>query len=584
MMTHRNTTSILLLVALLSLAIRTMAGDGRFIERPVTPQRVVWTSDATGTHVRQAEQLLQPFSGQVAVSDKHHCTLRSDSTHTASILLDFGKEIHGGLKIFAGIRRSKKAATLRITYGESVSEAMSRIGADTKANATNDHALRELIVQVPWLGSAMTGHSGFRFARIDLLDTDIDVNITAVQAISRMRDYDYEGTFECNDQRLNDIFSTAAYTVHLNMQEYIWDGIKRDRLVWLGDLNPEILTICNVFGQQAFDLIHRSLDFGRDAYPLPAFINDMSSYSLWWIINQYDLYRYEGNLDYLRQQRSYLSGLVERFAALIDSTTGAEKIPGGFLDWATSENSTAIHGGMQALAYIAMLRAAAMGTYLDDAALTQRANDVAALLAHHLPDTDNTQALSLLALSGLRKDTETVAQQILHNGLTQISTFYGYYALEALARAGRYNDALDIISTYWGKMLDLGATTFWEELTWNDVANAARIDEPVPDGKFDIHADGGAYCYVGLRASLCHGWASGPATWLMQHVLGVMPLEPGCTKLSIAPHLGQLQWAKGTFPTPKGLVHIDVRRDAHGKQVVSVKAPKGIKIVESKQK
>ena len=38
----------------------------------------------------------------------------------------------------------------------------------------------------------------------------------------------------------------------------------------------------------------------------------------------------------------------------------------------------------------------------------------------------------------------------------------------------------------------------------------ARIDELVPPGKKDLHGDFGAYCYVGFRHSLCHGWASGP--------------------------------------------------------------------------
>jgi alpha-L-rhamnosidase len=41
-----------------------------------------------------------------------------------------------------------------------------------------------------------------------------------------------------------------------------------------------------------------------------------------------------------------------------------------------------------------------------------------------------------------------------------------------------------------------------------------QIDEIVPAGKKDIHDDYGAYCYVGFRHSLCHGWASGPTAFL----------------------------------------------------------------------
>lgn len=58
-------------------------------------------------------------------------------------------------------------------------------------------------------------------------------------------------------------------------------------------------------------------------------------------------------------------------------------------------------------------------------------------------------------------------------------------------------------------MLDMGATTFWEDFDMDWMENAARIDQIVPAGKKDIHGDYGAYCYRGFRHSLCHGWASG---------------------------------------------------------------------------
>ena len=144
---------------------------------------------------------------------------------------------------------------------------------------------------------------------------------------------------------------------------------------------------------------------------------------------------------------------------------------------------------------------------------------------------------------------------------------------------GKYDEALDFISTYWGAMLDLGATTFWEDLKYADVANAARIDEIVPPGKHDIHAGGGAYCYKGLRLSLCHGWASGPTSWLTRYVLGIVPIEPGCRVLQVKPNLGPLQSVKGTFPTPYGIVTVSCTKNGRGKVVCDIQAPKGVKIV-----
>lgn len=54
------------------------------------------------------------------------------------------------------------------------------------------------------------------------------------------------------------------------------------------------------------------------------------------------------------------------------------------------------------------------------------------------------------------------------------------------------------------------------------------------------------------RGSLCHGWASGPTARLTAHVLGIKLLEPGCKVIAVQPHLGKLQFAEGTFPTPYG--------------------------------
>ena len=61
-----------------------------------------------------------------------------------------------------------------------------------------------------------------------------------------------------NDERLNRIWQTGAYTVHLNMQDYLWDGIKRDRLVWIGDMGPETMTVLSVFGNQDIQIIGQS--------------------------------------------------------------------------------------------------------------------------------------------------------------------------------------------------------------------------------------------------------------------------------------------------------------------------------------
>ena len=97
--------------------------------------------------------------------------------------------------------------------------------------------------------------------------------------------------------------------------------------------------------------------------------------------------------------------------------------------------------------------------------------------------------------------------------------------------------------------------------------------------KINVHACYGKYCYKGYRHSLCHGWASGVTAWITENILGVKILEPGCKKIKIQPQLGNLQWAKGTYPTPYGILVVEHRKDAEGKIKTDVKAPKEIEVI-----
>ena len=533
----------------------------------ILPQRIV---RATG-NIQNPEQLLAPYPGQVSTNEDNYVSMAPGS----SVLLDFGKELHGGIEIVRTISGSHDPARFRLCLGESVSEAMSSV-KETGSTATNDHASREMDIFVPWLGSLRVGNSGFRFARLDLLDGE-DIEILAVRAVSVMRDIPYLGSFSCSDDRLNEIWQTGAYTVHLCMQDYLWDGIKRDRLVWMGDMHPEVMTANTVFGDQY--VIRKSLDYVRDKTAPTDWMNGICSYSLWWIIIQHHLYNWYGDLDYLSQQKEYLTALLH--SVMANFKDGKENFTEGrFIDWPSNDYPEVIHAGLQALSVRAMDAGADMAGWLGDEALKDECLKQASALRGYVPSTaGNSQAAALLAISGML-DAGQAGALIVENGPEKFTSFMGYYLLEALAKGGRYDDALRLIREYWGRMIELGATTFWEDFNFEDGKNAARIDEIVPEGKFDIHADGGAYCYVGLRHSFRHGWASGPTAWLSRHVLGIEPVEAGFKKVRIEPNLGELDWAQGTFPTPYGVIEVRHEKKADGSVATSVKLPKGVKRVK----
>lgn len=555
----------------------------------VAPEKVLWKSSSDPAAVSGEDVLLAPGDGQAVLGAASVCRMKSSPEVQASLLLDFGRELQGGIRIVTGQYPSGKPVRIRVRFGESASEAMCEI--DGINGACNDHAIRDMEIILPWLGTLETGNSGFRFVRIDLLDMDTELQLKEVNAYMVYRDIPYEGSFRSSDSRLDSIWMTGAYTVHLNLQNYLTEGVKRDRLVWVGDLHPEVMTVCSVFGYN--DAVPLSLDLSRDTNPLPAWMNGISSYSIWWLLIQRDWYMHTGDLKYLAGQKDYLAGLLDMLISKVGED-GTEHLDGGrFLDWPSEPNRKAVDAGLHSLMVMAMDAGAGLCDILGESSRAKRCRRTLELLkkssgaaswleglSRDNPSSPgNKQAAALMTLSGEVPAAEACDKCIMSGGAAGFSTFYGYYMLEAMAAAGRYSEAMDMIRSYWGGMLDLGATTFWEDfdLSWKD--NAARIDSLVPEGKKDVHRDYGGYCYKGFRHSLCHGWASGPTSWLSRHVLGIEILFPGCRRIRVTPHLGDLEWVEGTFPTPFGPVY--VRHEKNGCKVISeIKAPKGVKVVK----
>jgi hypothetical protein len=544
----------------------------------IAPTRVVWTS-ATGT--THAPSLLGAKAGQALLKNPQPaCVLAAAGPGGTGggVLLDFGTELTGNVEIITPMTKDKEPPLVRIRFGESVAEAMADLGG--VPNAQNDHALRDQTVRLPWLGKITIGPSGFRFVRIDNLDPQHPVHLSEVRAVLLLRDVPQVGAFRCDDERLNRIWEVGAYTVHLNMQEYLWDGVKRDRLVWIGDMHPEVATINAVFGYN--DVVPRSLDLTRDVTPPTEWMNNISSYSMWWVLIHEQWWMHHGNRAYLAAQKPYLQALLKKLAALI-GPDGRERIDGmRFLDWPSSPNKQGVTAGLQGLLVMTLDAGDRLMRVLDDPATAQLCAAAATRGRRVVPEVNGSKSgAALQALAGLRDAAQTAREVLKVGGPSNISTFDGYYVLQALAKAGETDTALEFISTYWGAMLDLGATTFWEDFDLAWMENAARIDELVPAGKKDVHGGYGAYCYIGFRHSLCHGWASGPTAWLSEHVLGVSPLEPGFKRVRVVPQLGRLQWAEGAYPTPLGPIKVRHERQADGTVKSKIEAPPGIIVVRS---
>ena len=522
--------------------------------------------------VTNAEALLKEQLLQVNLNEPD-CTVleNTEDGEESGILLDFGREINGAARILTFSSHSQMPASVHITYGESVAESLSKIGYK---NATNDHSVRDTDVFLPSYSDMTFNETGFRFLYIHLNGKGVKLSLKAVTAVSVYRDIPALGSFRCDNETINRIYDTAAYTCKLCLQNYIWDGIKRDRLVWVGDMHPEMLTVRTVFGN--IPIMAKTLDFIREATPMTKWMNNMPTYSLWWMIIVRDWYFYTGNKEFLENNSGYILSLSKKICSIV-SDDGSDSIGYYFLDWPTNDTEAGKYGS-RALLVLALNAAAELSRYCNDIATADLCDKKAEILKTCEWNTCTAkQTAAMIALAGCC-DEIIAASEILEGGAVGFSTFMSYYLLKAAAKKDM-TATLSVLEEYYGAMLKLGATAFWEDFNIEWAKNASPIDEIPGDGKSDVHGDNGAFCYKGFRHSLCHGWSSAPTAFLAEEVLGIHILSVGCKKVEIKPNLGDLSWAKGTYPTPYGIISVECRRLENGEIHTKWTAPEEIEVI-----
>ncbi len=522
---------------------------------------------------------------QATLTPKSLCKLDTGAT----LLVDFGEELSGGIKLVFYKNEGKR---LRLSFGESAKEALSGAESDRTGN---DFTVRDTTLEVPSCGTVEYGKCAFRFVYISPLDAPI--YLSGLFARVDFRDLPWLGTFEASDRRLAEIWRISARTLHLNMQELLLGDAKEKRLPSLAALYPELRCAAALFGNM--DCVKETLDFIKNTTPKNAWMEGYPSRSLIWVLAQYEVYMYSGELDYLGASMDAVLDILARFAKCISgdgSVVGLDK----YIDTSTDGNASAKDAAFGALAALVFER----GAYLCRAigkeeftAAAERLEIYAKRLRRHEAWSVNRQAIAMQLLSGQKKPEDAIAtltKDTAHN----ISAFWGYATLAALSRCGAHKCALDAMKKYWGAMLELGATSFFEEFVLSDTEGEnppQKLDMPPVifpkkqktangiDPSVNAHFENYDKAPESYSPrSLCHGISTYPLPWITEHILGVKILEPGCKKLSVEPNLLNLAYIKGTFPTPYGPVEISVTK-AEGEPLVEITAPAEVEIVRKEK-
>lgn len=466
-----------------------------------------------------------------------------------SLFIDFGKETFGLVRLENVTGRGNAA----LYYGESEEEAMACEEAETFDKIFIDNSEKSTIT--------LKNTRAFRFVNIIY---DEGIKIENVCGLNEYLPVEYKGKFKCSNETLNKIWDTAVYTLHLNTREFLLDGIKRDRWVWGGDALQSFLMNYYTFFDK--DVNRRTLIALRGKDPVEIHINTIMDYTFYWFMTLNDYYLYTGDIDFIKQNYDKMLNLMDFCLKRRNENDMMEGLPGDwvFIDWADNMDKDGELASEQILLCRSLEVMAQFSRLLEDTNKSHEYEKLAVDLKEKIMNIfwddeqggfinnrvngvinkSMTKHPSILAILTGLLDKEKVEQVknkvILNTDLPEITTpYFRFFELDALCEIGEHEYVTKEMLAYWGGMLELGATSFWEEYKPNLTGSEHYAMYNRPFGK-----------------SLCHAWGASPVYILGKYYLGVRPLTPGYETYLVEPNLGGLQWIEGTVPMENGKVNI----------------------------
>ena len=416
------------------------------------------------------------------------------------------------------------------------------------------------------------------------------------------------GFFECSEPLLNQLHDNVVWGTKGNFLDLPTDCPQRDeRLGWTGDIAAFAPTAAFLFDVGPFLsdwLVDLALEQEHADGMVPFVVPDVLKYqphpeefaapdstAIWsdaavWV--PWALWQAYGDRTVLERQYDSMTSHVRRVETLL-SPTGLWDTSFQFGDWldpdAPPDAPAQAKADTGVVATACLFRSATI--VAETAGMLGRTEDAAAFSAlaartrtafneHYVTGggtivSDCTTVYTLAIVFGLL-DAETeqlagkrLAELVAESGYRVSTGFAGTpYITDALTQTGHLDDAYRLLlerdCPSWLYPVTMGATTVWE-----------RWDSMLPDGSIN----------PGEMTSFNHYALGAVADWMHRTIGGIVPTEPGYSKVRIAPRPGGgLTSAATALETPHGRLEVSWRLDDNG-LVVDTLVPDGVDAVLS---
>ena len=555
-------------------------------------------SDEAWTGVHPAEldfSTLTPYIGPPVRRQEELPPIKIWTSPTGKTLVDFGQNLVGWIRASV---QGPAGTTITLRHAEVLEKEELGTRPLRTAKATDRFILSggEDVFE-----PTFTFH-GFRYVEVDGWPGELTSDtLTAVVVSSELRRI---GEFECSDEMLNQLHRNVVWGLRGNFLDVPTDCPQRDeRLGWTGDIAVFTPTASYLFDvddflrdwlndlaaeQQAADGLVPSVVpdvlkyVERPAgWPIPdttAIWSDAAvwvPWSLWWAYGDLQVLadQFDSMVAHVRRIESKLSptGLWDegfQFGDWLDPTAPPDE-PGV----SRADNGVVATACLYRDAHIVRDAATLLGRHEDAehfASLAERTR--AAFNEHYVrpegiihSDAETPYALAIVfglldpedeQLAGKR-----LADLVAESGYHIRTGFAGTpFITHALTQTGHLEAAYRLLlqteCPSWLYPVTMGATTIWE-----------RWDSMLPDGTIN----------PGQMTSFNHYAFGAVAYWMHQIIGGIAPLEPGYSRVLIAPQPGgDIRWARSSLESRHGKISVSWSQDHDGPIELDVAVPDGV--------
>ncbi|MEQ7123697.1 family 78 glycoside hydrolase catalytic domain [Actinopolymorpha sp. B11F2] len=523
---------------------------------------------------------LVPYVGPPVKRHDVLAPVRVWSSPSGRTLVDFGQNLVGWLRFTV---RGPRGAEIRIRHAEVLEDGELGVRPLRDAQATDRFILSG---GDDFFEPTKTFH-GFRYAEITGWPGELTADsVEAVVVHSELR---RTGFFECSEPLLNQLHRNVVWGTKGNFLDLPTDCPQRnERLGWTGDIAAFAPSAAYLFDVEAFLsdwLVDLALEQRHHEGVVPFVIPDVlkllpspaefpkpDSTAVWsdaavWV--PWTLYQAYGDRSVLQRQYDSMAAHVRRVGTLT-SPNGLWDTGFQFGDWLDPDASPHEPWNAKAdrgvVATACLFRSARI--VAETAALLGRTGDAAEFQAladrtrtafntHYVSAdgiivSDCTTVYTLAITFGLLDEQ---IEQLAGKRLTELVAESGYristgfagtpFITDALTKTGHLDAAYALLMQRecpsWLYPVTMGATTVWE-----------RWDSMLPDGTIN----------PGEMTSFNHYALGAVADWMHRVIGGIAPLEPGYSRVLIAPRPGGgLTWAKTSLDTPHGPIRVSWRTD-----------------------